>query len=38
MNRRRMRVYSKSTRRGYRRNLRQVTYYVNQALGAQWTS
>lgn len=32
MKRRHMRLYSKSTRRGFRRNLRAVRYQVNQYL------
>jgi hypothetical protein len=32
MKTRRMRIYSKSARRGYRRNLRCVRYQANQML------
>ena len=32
MKRRHMRLYSKSTRRGFRRNLRVVQYQANQLL------
>ncbi len=37
MRRRHLRMYSKSTRRGFRRNLAVVRYQVNELLRAQWT-